>query len=72
MEWTKDAIDRELRDVQVEFKKDRSYTEQTAALRVIVKQIPLYVCFTDYKKAFNSTGTADLNSLRHDSAPGEI
>uniref|UniRef100_A0A0B7BMY3 Reverse transcriptase domain-containing protein n=2 Tax=Arion vulgaris TaxID=1028688 RepID=A0A0B7BMY3_9EUPU len=55
----KDAIDQRLRDEQAGFRKDRSCNDQIATLRIIVEQTmewqaPLYVCFVDFEKAFDS------------------
>ena len=59
LERMKDAIDKELRDEQAGFRKERSCTDQIATLRVIVEQTiewqsSLYVCFVDFEKAFDS------------------
>ena len=55
----KDALDKTLRDEQAGFRKERSCTDQIATLRVIVEQSiewqsPLYACFIDFEKAFDS------------------
>ena len=55
----KDAVDDKLRDQQAGFRKERSCTDQIATLRIILEQSiewnsSLYICFVDYKKAFDS------------------
>ena len=58
-ERMKDAIDNVLRDEQAGFRKERFCAYQIAALRIIVEQSiewqsPLYRCFIDFEKAFDS------------------
>jgi hypothetical protein len=48
-----------LRDLQTGFRKDWSYTDQIATLRIIIEQpiewnSPLYIKFVDYERAFDS------------------
>ncbi|VDP77753.1 unnamed protein product [Schistosoma curassoni] len=62
----KDAVDAQLRDEQAGFRKDRSYTDQIATLRVIVEpsvelKSSLYINFIDYEKTFDSV---DRKTLR--------
>ncbi|VDP63363.1 unnamed protein product [Schistosoma curassoni] len=74
----KDAVDAKLRDQQAGFRKDRSYTEQVATLRIIVKQSvewnsSLYINFIDYEKAFDSVDRRILwKLLRHYGVPEKI
>ena len=74
----KDAIDKELRDKQAGFRKERSCTDQIATLRVIVEQTiewqsSLYVCFVDFEKAFDSVDRQSIwNILRHYGVPEKI
>ena len=54
----KDVLDKELRDEQAGFRKERSCTDQIPALGIIVEQTlewqtSLYVCFVAFKKAFD-------------------
>ena len=71
----KDALDKELRDEQAGFRKERSCTDQIATLRVIVEQTiewqsSLYVCFVDFEKAFDSVDRQSIwNILRHYGVP---
>ena len=75
LERMKDAIDKELRDEQAGFRKERSCTDQIATLRVIVEQTiewqsSLYVCFVDFEKAFDSVDRQSIwNILRHYGVP---
>ena len=55
----KDEVDKILRNNQAGFRKNRSCTDQVAALRIIIEQSmelnsPLYLNFIDYSKAFDS------------------
>ena len=55
----KDAIDNVLRNERAGFRKERSCADQIATLRIIVEQSiewqsPLYTCFIDFEKAFDS------------------
>ena len=74
----KDLIDAQLRDEQAGFRKDRSCTDQIAALRIIVEQSiewnsPLYINFVDYEKAFDSLDRETLwKLLRHYGVPTKI
>ncbi|VDO75888.1 unnamed protein product [Schistosoma curassoni] len=67
----KDSVDAQLRDQQAAFRKDRSCTDETATLRIIVEQSvewksPLYINFIDYEKVFNSVDRRTLwKLLRH-------
>ena len=59
LERVKDTVDFQPRDQQVGFRKNRSYTDQMATLRIIVEQSlewnsALYINFVDYEKAFDS------------------
>ena len=73
----KDAIDQRLRDEQAGFRKDRSCNDQIATLRIIVEQAmewqaPLYVCFVDFEKAFDSIDRKSMwNILRNYGVPGK-
>ncbi|XP_072906368.1 uncharacterized protein [Hemitrygon akajei] len=78
LERMKDAIDQRLRDEQAGFRKERSCIVQIATLRVIVEQTtewqtPLYVCFIDFEKAFDSLDRKSMWSiLRHYGVPEEM
>ena len=53
------AVDEKLREQQAGFRKDRSCTDQIAALRIIIEQslewnTSLYLNFVDFEKAFDS------------------
>ena len=55
----KNAIDNVLRDEQAGFRKERSSADQIATVRIIVEQSiewqsPLYKCFIDFEKVFES------------------
>ena len=71
----KDALDKKLRDEQAGFRKERSCTDQIATLRVIVEQSlewqsPLYACFIDFEKAFDSVDRQAIwNILLHYGIP---
>ena len=59
LERMKEAVDPKLRDQQAGFRRNRSSADQIASLRIIVEQslewnIPLYINFIDYEKAFDS------------------
>jgi len=67
----KNAIDPQLREQQVGFRKNRSCTDQITKLRIILEQSlewnsPLYINFVDYEKAFDSVDRQTLwKLLRH-------
>jgi hypothetical protein len=53
------AVDEKLREQQTSFRKDRSYTDQIAALRIIIEQslewnTSLFLNCVDFEKAFDS------------------
>ena len=59
LERMKDEVDILLRKNQAGFRRNRSCTDQIAALRIIIEQSmefnsPLYINFIDYSKAFDS------------------
>ena len=59
LERIKDALDKELRDEQAGFRRERSCCDQIATLRIIVEQsyvwnTQLYLVFVDFEKAFDS------------------
>ncbi|KAK3760603.1 hypothetical protein RRG08_028252 [Elysia crispata] len=74
----KEAVDGQLRDNQAGFRKNRSCTDQIAALRIIVEQSiewnsPLLVNFIDFEKAFDSIDRDTLGKLlRHYGIPPQI
>lgn len=74
----KDAIDKVLRDQQAGFRKNRSCTDQIAALRIIIEQsaewnAPLCINFIDFEKAFDSLDRDCLWKLmRHYGIPGKL
>nr|KAG5710457.1 hypothetical protein BaRGS_022275 [Batillaria attramentaria] len=78
LERMKDAIDQRLRDEQAGFRKERSCTDQIATLRIIVEQTiewqtPLYVCFIDFEKAFDSVDRESIwTILRHYGVPEKM
>ena len=78
LERMKDALDLTLREEQAGFRKERSCTDQIATLRVIVEQTiewqtPLYVCFVDFEKAFDSIDRQTIwNILLHYGVPVKI
>ena len=78
LERMKDAVDRELRDEQAGFRKERCCTDQIATLRVIVEQTiewqsSLYVCFVDFEKAFDSIDRQTIwEIIRHYGVPEKI
>ena len=75
--WTglKAEVDDRLRDEQAGFRKERSCTDHTATLRIIVEQSlewnsPVFVTFVDYEKAFDSIDRVVLwKLLRHYGIP---
>ena len=65
MDRIKTAIERRLRNEQAGFRKERSCTDQIATLRIIVEQCiewrsPLYMCFIDFEKAFDSVDRSTM------------
>jgi hypothetical protein len=49
------AVDEKLREQQAGFRKDRSCTDQIAALRIIIEQsLEWNTSFVDFEKAFDS------------------
>ena len=74
----KEAIDKQLREEQAGFRKNRSCTDQIATLRIIVEQSlewnsPLYIGFVDYEKAFDSLDRESLwKLLMHYGVPPKI
>ena len=65
-------VNRELSDVQAEFRKDRGTRDQIANIRSITEkarefQKSIYFCFTDYTKAFDCV---DHNKLENSSGDG--
>ena len=78
LERIKDGVDQQLRDYQAGFRKERSCRDQIATLRIILEQSiewnsPLYICFVDYEKAFDSLDRNTLwNLLRNYGVPQKI
>ena len=78
LERIKETVDGQLRDNQTGFRKNRSCTDQIAALRIIVEQSiewnsPLLVNFIDFEKAFDSIDRDTLwKLLRHYGIPPKI
>ena len=74
----KDAVDNTLRDELAGFRKNRSCTDQIAALRIIIEQShewksPLIINFIDYVKAFESIDRATLwKIMRHYGIPQKL
>ena len=74
----KDAVDNTLRDEQAGFRKNRSCTDQIAALRIIIEQShewksPLIINFIDYETAFDSIDRATLwKIMRHYGIPQKL
>ena len=71
----KDVVDTKFRDQQAGFRKDRSYMDQIATLRIIREQSlewnsPLFINFVDLEKAFDSVDRDTLwKLLRHHGVP---
>ena len=71
----KGVVDKELREQQAGFRRERSCTDQIAALRMIIEQSvewnsPLYINFIDFEKAFDSLDRETLWMLmRHYGIP---
>ena len=70
LERLKEAIDKKLRPQQAGFRKDRSCTDQIAALRIIIEQTlewntTLYLNFIDFQKAFDSVDREIIWKLLH-------
>ena len=78
LERMKEAVDPKLRDQQAGFRRNRSYADQIASLRIIVEQSlewnsPLYINFIDYEKAFDSVDRETMwKLLRHYGVPKKI
>ena len=74
----KSSIDRKLRQNQAGFRPDRSCTDQIATLRIIVEQSvewnsPLYLCFIDFMKAFDSLDRKVMwKLLKHYGVPQKL
>ncbi|VDP80463.1 unnamed protein product, partial [Schistosoma curassoni] len=74
----KDSVDAQLRDQQAGFRKDRSCTDQTATLRIIVQQSiewnsSLHISFIDYENAVDSVDRTTLwKLLLHYGVPEKI
>ena len=73
----KDAVDNTLRDEQAGFRKNRSCTDQIAALRIIIEQShewksPLIINFIDYEKAFDSIDRTLWKIMRHYGIPQKL
>ena len=71
----RDALDQNLQDEHKGLRKERSCIDQIATLRVIVEQTiewqtPLYICFVDFEKAFDSIDRQTIwNILLHYGVP---
>ena len=78
LERMKDALDSRLQDEQAGFRKEQSYCDQIATLRIIVEQTlewntSLYMVFIDFEKAFDSIDRNTLwKILRHYGVPEKI
>jgi hypothetical protein len=78
LERIKTAVDAKLRDEQAGFRAGRSCADQIATLRIIIEQSlewqsPLYVCFVDFKKAFDMVDrTVIWRILRHYGIPQKV
>ena len=72
------AVDEALRDEQAGFRKDRSYIDQIATLRIIVEQTmewssPLYLLFAHFERALESLDREAMwRILRHYGIPNKI
>ena len=73
-----DGIDAKLRREQAGFRRNRSTGEHIFVLRNIIEQSiewnsPLYTCFIDFEKAFDSVHRTTLwNVMRHYGIPQKI
>ena len=70
LERLKDALDKQLRCNQAGFRRDRSWTDHIATLRIIIQQLkewqtPLYLNFIDFEKAFDSVDRNVIWQLMH-------
>ena len=78
LERLKKVTETKIRDEQAGFRQNRSCTDQTATLRIVVEQSiewnsPLYINFVDYEKAFDSLDRETLwKLLRHYGIPEKI
>ena len=78
LERMKDAVDKQLRDQQAGFRKNRSCLDQIATLRIIIEQStewnsPLLVNFIDFEKAFDSVDRNTLwKIMRHYGIPQKM
>jgi hypothetical protein len=74
----KDQVDKELRDQQTGFRKERSCTDKIATLRIIIEQsqewnASLYINFIDFEKAYDSLDRETLwKLLRHYGIPEKM
>ena len=78
LERMKEAVDPRLRDQQAGYRRNRSFADQIASLRIIVEQSlewnsPLYINLIDYEKAFDSVDRETTwKLLRHYGVPKKI
>lgn len=76
--WIEPAIDNKLKEEQAELRKCRGCTDQIFTLRNIIEQciewnVPLYINFIDFRKAFDSVHRETLwNILRSYGIPDKI
>ena len=78
LERIKRQVDKKLRQEQAGFRPERSCGDQIATLRIIVEQSvewnsPLYMCFIDFQKAFDSLDRKVIwNLLQHYGVPMKL
>ena len=68
LERLKTALDKKLRDEQAGFRRDRSYTDHIATMKIIIEQSlewqsPVYSVFVDSLKAFDSIDRETIGKL---------
>ena len=69
-------MNRELRDVQAEFRKGKGTRDQTANIRWNIKkskfQKNIYFCFIDYVKVFDNVDHNKLENLKETGIPDHL
>ena len=78
LERLRTAVDSRLRENQAGFRTGRSCIDQIATLRIIIEQSlewqsPLYICFVDFKRAFDTIDREVMwKILKHYGIPNKI